>query len=457
MKKNSKLIKTILLLITLPLFILAVKKVIEIRKGAAGIPANITIDTTLPQGEVPSSLWQNFSQGGEEPVDMIQPIVDQVRLLQPQLIRIDHLFDYYNVYQSPGNFNFSQLDQAVDSILRTGAKPMLSLSYTPASMTKNGQNAGEPQDWNNWYQLIRATARRYSVEKNISGIYYEVWNEPDLFGGWHYAKSPSYSTLYLQTARAVVEGAAGSSFKIGGPAITAFYPAWIKSLFATVANNHLRLDFISWHRYSKNIQDYENDFNNLNIILSGYPDYFDIERLVTEIGPNSEPDVWYDNQMSGIHLISLVSQLYGKFHRFFTFELIDGPTSRAPEKSTGWGLITHSTQGLRVKPRYYAVQFLNQLKGYLLPLDGNGSWVTALAGINGNTVQTLLVNYDPRATHSENTPVTFTGIQPGTYQLKTTKYLGSTATRTIQISSFRYTQNFYLAPNTAILLELSPM
>ena len=281
MKKKSKLFKTILLLITLPLFILAVKKVIEIRKGAAGFPANITINTSSLQGKVPSSLWQNFSQGGEEAADMIAPIVDKVRTLQPELIRIDHLFDYYNVYQGPNNYDFSRLDSAIDSILRTGARPMLSLFYTPASMTKNNQNATEPQDWNNWYQLVKATARRYSVDKNISGIYYEVWNEPDLFGGWHYAKSPSYSTLYLQTAKAVAEGASNSFYKIGGPAITAFYPAWIKSLFATVTSNRLRLDFISWHRYSKNIQDYEKDFDNLNQILSNYPAYFDIERLVT--------------------------------------------------------------------------------------------------------------------------------------------------------------------------------
>lgn len=455
-KRPSRLSQTILLLIIFPLLVVAVKKILDTRKGAAGLPADIIVDVTSPQTKVPSSLWRNFSQGGEEPRDMIAPVINQVANLQPELIRIDHLFDYYQVYQSPGVYNFSQLDQVINSVLQTGALPMLSLSYTPASMTKNNQNAGEPANWNDWYQLVRATAHRYSVEKNISSIYYEVWNEPDLFGGWHYAKSPSYTTLYIQTAKAIVDGAARSNYKIGGPATTGFYSSWIKSLFATASQNHLPLDFISWHRYSKNPADYEKDFDSLNKILGSYPNYFNIERVITEIGPNSEPDSWYDNHLSGIHLISLASQLSGKIHRLFTFELVDGPTSRSPEKSSGWGLITHHTNGSQIKPRYQAIQFLNQLQGQSLPVQGNGSWVTALATANSGSFQVLLVNYDPKNIHPETVPVTFKGIKPGTYQLKTTRFLGNTSTKTIETLSYRWYETIYLDPNSAALLELTP-
>lgn len=455
MKKSSK--STIVLLLLLPILLFAVKTVIDIRKGAAGIPAKIEVDTQTPQGKIPSSLWQNISQGGEEPSDMVAPVIYQTKSLHPQLIRVDHLFDYYQVYNGPGNYNFEKLDQVVNSILATGAKPMLSISYTTASMAKNGQNAGEPSDWNQWYQLVKTTAKRYSQEKNISGIYYEVWNEPDLFGGWHYAKNPNYSTLYIQTARAIVDGAGNTDFKVGGPAITAYYENWIKSIFKTASANRLRLDFISWHKYSKDISDYEKDFNNLNKIISNYPQYFNIERIITEIGPNSELDVWYDNKISGIHLISLSTKLAGKIHRLFTFELVDGPTSRSKE-STGWGIITHHTNGSKPKPRYYALQFLNQLQGQRLSSMGDGSWVSSLSAKNGSVISTLLVNYDSKNLHTETVPVTFRALTPGNhYQLTTSTYMGRETSKNITIPSFNYTENVYMEPNSAIILKLTPL
>jgi hypothetical protein len=455
--KKSSIKTLILLLIFLPIVIFAVTKIVELRKGAAGTYANISIDTKSLQGQVPVTLWQNFSQGGEEPRDMIGPVISQTRLLKPKLIRIDHLFDYFNVYQGNNNYNFTELDKAVNSVLATGAKPMLSISYTTASMSKDGQNAGEPKDWNEWYGLVKATARHYSVEKNISGIYYEVWNEPDLFGGWKYNKSPNYSTLYIQTARGIIDGAGGSIYKIGGPAITAYYSNWIKSLFKTAADNHVRLDFISWHKYSKNMEDYENDFNNLNQILSNYPQYFNIERLITEVGPNPEPDVWYDNNLSGVHLISLATHMYGKIHRLFSFEVVDGPTSRS-EKSPGWGMITHPSKGAKPKPRYFAIQFLNKLQGQLLSSTGDGSWVTSMSAKNGNTIQSLVVNYDSRSAHSETFPITFKNLDPGKYEMRTTYYMGNTNNKIITIdqNSNSYSQSFYLDPNTSALIELTP-
>jgi xylan 1,4-beta-xylosidase len=319
---------------------------------------------------------------------------------------------------------------------------MLSLSYTPDSK--------EPSDWNQWSNLITATAHRYSIEKNISGIYYEVWNEPDLFGGWHYNKDPNYSTLYIKTSRAVAKGATPSLYKVGGPAVTAYYSNWIKSLFKTASQNNLPLDFISWHKYSVNISDYLKDFDNLNQILSDYPQYFNIERLITEVGPNSDPDPSYDNAQSGIHLISLSTQLYGKIHRIFSFEAIDGPSPRS-EKSTGWGILTHDQ---KPKPRYYALQFLNRLQGQQLSSSGDGSWVTSLSSKNSFIIQTLVVNYDPKNSHVETVPITFQGLTPGHYQLKTSKYMGNTTTKSFTISSSSYTENLYLEPNTAYFLEL---
>lgn len=456
MNQKIKIIPIILLLSLLPFLLFAIQKIAEIRKKAAPIPANIIINTTNPQGPLNSNLWQNFSQGGEEAKDMIGPVATQIKTLSPKLIRIDHIFDYYDVYQSPGQYNFSKLDQVINSIISTEATPMLSLSYTPSSMAKNNQNASEPNNWDDWYQLVKTTAKRYSVDKKINNIYYEVWNEPDLFGGWHYSKNPSYTALYIQTTRAVTQGINNQAiYKIGGPATTAFYDNWVKSLFKTAKENNLRLDFISWHKYSKNISDFLIDFDKLNNILSDYPDYFGIERIITEIGPNSEPDNWYDNNLSAIHLLSLTTQLSGKIHKFFTFEIVDGPTSKSKD-SSGWGLLTHPDKGQIPKPRFFAIQFLNRLQGQIVSSTGDGNFVTSLSTRNHNTIQTLIVNYDPDNIHHETFPITYKNLQPGKYELKYNYFPKSSLTKTIIITGDSYSQQFYLEPNTSQIIELTP-
>jgi len=434
----------LLLLLLLPFLILGAKTILDIRRGAAVIPANITIDTSQPQGNISQKLWQNLAQGGEESKDMIGPVAPLVKKLQPQLIRIDHLFDYFQVDQGD-KFDFSRLDSAVDSIVSTGAKPMLSLSYTP--------DAKEPQDWNRWYQLVKATAHRYSVEKRISGIYYEVWNEPDLFGGWRYNKSPNYLTLYQKTAQGVRDGATGSVYHVGGPATTGYYQNWIKALFKFATDRQLPLDFISWHRYSKNIDDYLKDFESLNEILADYPQFFNIERLITEVGPNPEPDTWYDNSLSGVHLLSLITQTSGKIHRLFSFEVIDGPNPRATN-SSGWGLLTHTNAGAKAKPRYHAITFANLLSGQRLTSNGDGTFVTSLSAKNSTGIFSLIVNYDPKGQHHETVPVTFSHLNTATYTLKTHRYLGKTTNKVITPTNGTYTENVYLEPNTAIILEL---
>jgi len=445
MKFNfKKVFVAILIIITLPLAVISINKVLDLRKGASAIPANIFIDTQSPQGLVTSSLWRNLSQGGEEPKDMIGPVIPQLTKIKPELIRIDHIFDFYKIDQGNNNYDFSGLDKAVDSILATGAKPMLSLSYTPDSKA--------PADWNQWNNLVTATARHYSVDKKISGIYYEVWNEPDLFGGWHYGKDPNYTTLYVNSSRAVVAGAGTTNYKIGGPAITAYYNNCIKSLLKTASSQNLRLDFISWHKYTKSLDEFDKDFNDLNTIISDYPKFFNIERIISETGPNSDPDIWYDSPASGIHLISVATRMSGKIHRLFTFEPVDGPTARS-DKSTGWGIIKHDGT---VKPRYQALEFLNKLSGTRLSTEGNGSWVTSLASKNNSTIQILLVNYDPNSTHAETFPLTLQNLPIGKYQQTITKYLGNTSTKTIDTNG-DYQQLIYLDPNTAQLIEITPV
>ncbi|MCD6225741.1 hypothetical protein J7J95_01515 [bacterium] len=451
----KKLFVVLVSLVSLAVIVVSIKGIYDWKKKAWGKPANIIVDASLPQKEINPQLWQNFAQGGEEPKDMLAPILAKIRPLHPQVIRIDHIFDFYNVYQGPGQYNFSQLDKVVFTILKTGARPMFSLSYIPVSLARNGQTTSPPQNWQEWENLITATVKHYSGKDglNINNVYYEVFNEPDLFGNWHYAKDPNYLTLYYHTAKGAMKATNTNPFKIGGPATTGFYPNWIKALLRFCHQNRLPLDFLSWHRYSPHLPDYDADFEKLNSILTSFPEYQNVERLITEFGPGPQRSSWYASKVSAAHTIAVTAHLLGKVHRVFAFELKDGPSLNTHQ----WGIITHENNGQKPKPRWYAYLFLNKLRGKRLPLEGNGSWVSGLALKEGKTIKILLVNFDPSQKHQEYVPVRIKNMAQGRWQLSF-DYLFQKDYQLIREnhSTTLFFQT-YLPPNEAVIISLKPL
>ena len=133
--KTTTIVSFIALIIFLPLLLLAVYRTGTLVSRATGTPATIVVNAkaVLPQ-QVRTDFYHAFAQGGEEANDMLAPVVNQVRLLKPKLIRLDHIYDHYDVVGRQGGaltFDFGKLDIAVNTILATGAKPVLALSYIP--------------------------------------------------------------------------------------------------------------------------------------------------------------------------------------------------------------------------------------------------------------------------------------------------------------------------------------
>src|SRR3989339_685821 len=133
---------------------------------AAAIKANIVIDVTKTSGPFPDR-WKALAQGGEEAgVRMFGNVVPQISELYPRFIRLDHIYDFYNVVSrdSTGNlsFDFSKLDDTVCDIYHTGAKPFFSLGYMPPVIAKDGSLIGRPNDWNEWSLLVQKTIEHYS-------------------------------------------------------------------------------------------------------------------------------------------------------------------------------------------------------------------------------------------------------------------------------------------------------
>ena len=67
-------------------------------------------------------------------------------------------------------------------------------------LAPNGDITGTPTDWGAYQLVIQKTVEHLSKDRGIDNVMYEVWNEPDLFGGWKTYGPKNYLTLYSYAA-----------------------------------------------------------------------------------------------------------------------------------------------------------------------------------------------------------------------------------------------------------------
>lgn len=455
-RQFKSLLPLLFILLVLPILLVIIPQAVQYLGRAGGVPANITVSSAVI-GPLPTP-WRNLAQGGEETNDMLADVIPQVRALAPQYIRLDHLYDGYNVVSRSGDqlvYDWSRLDAAVDSILATGAKPFLSLSYMPPAISR-GDIVDYPNSWTDWEAVVQATVEHFSGvnQKNISNVYYEVWNEPDLFGAYKTYGDKNYLTLYLHSARGAARARGVRAFKLGGPATTALYKNWLDTFLDFTVNNNLRLDFYSWHRYSTRLDQYEEDVAAINSWLDAHPEKADLELIISEWGHNPENDPGYDGRFSAIQTMAVSRALMARVNRAFVFEIKDGPGET--QYWGRWGLLTHQKFGTPIaKPRYSALTFLNRLGPERLSLSGEGTWVRGIAAQKDNTIQALIVNYDPSGKHQEAVPITFTDLPAQNFTYSRTDFLGSTRTLNVATTSAAWQTTEFFTPNSAALLELT--
>lgn len=456
--QNIRLILPLLLLLLLPIVYFAANTVQQLLTQASGTKANIEVDTTHTLEPIKTS-WMSFSQGGEEPKDMIAPVVSDIKPLNPRYIRIDHLYDHHPVVsRSSGgslSFNFARIDAIVDSILATGAKPFFALSYMPQAIA-SGDITSIPRDWNEWALVVQKTIERYSGQSgyNLTDVYYEVWNEPDLFGGWKYAGPKNYLTLYTYAAQGAQNAQNTNSFKLGGPATTQLYKNWIVAIADHVTKNKLRFDFFSWHRYTTDPTHYGRDVAEVTSWLFPYPTLVTLPRVISEWGFDSDINPGYDGNLGAAHSVATVRQALNGYDQLFAFEVVDGPDPAGKKFWGRWGLITHPTMGKQKKPRYAAFSMLSELKGTRLYLKGEGTWVTGVATREDQTFQLLLSNYDLQGRNSETVPVRIAPLRNGSYMLTTTRLSQKPITTTIEVSEEQLQTEIIMTPNEVVLLNL---
>jgi len=453
-----KILGLIVLLVGLAISLDLGSKVSRLFSEATGKKAEIVVEADKEIGPVPR-LWNNFSQGGESHDGMLTAAIKPMQALSPGYVRLDHIYDFYDVVKKEDGrlkFNWTKLDREVEAILKMGAKPFLALSYMPPAL--GSDVTGKPDSWDQWQEVVKTTIEHYSGKnnKNIDKVYYEVWNEPDLFGSWKTAGDKNYLEMYRQTAMAANKAANVQSFKLGGPATTGMYRNWIEAMFKMVNEENLRFDFVSWHRYSLSSEQYKKDVEELSSLLETYPRLALKEKIVSEWGLDAENNPGYDDNLGAAHTLASVLEMIGSVSKAFSFEIKDG---LSPENKTFWGrfgMISHEDTGLVLKPRYQAYRWLNGLGETRLYLSGEGSWVKAVAAKKADELQIFLVNYDPANSHQEAVPVVIKNLRSGSYEVIKENFNGQTQKTRVKINSGTWAGQVIMPANEMVKLTVRP-
>ncbi|OGD00531.1 hypothetical protein A2701_01590 [Candidatus Amesbacteria bacterium RIFCSPHIGHO2_01_FULL_47_34] len=442
MKNREQVISfmgVIVLALVLPGILKLANGVVRYLVGAEGRLSAIAIETDHPLGPLPA-VWRGLAQGGEDLPTFLNGNEQKVAELKPQYIRIDHILDQFGVVNRNSSgltFDWSQLDRVVRQIISTKATPFFSLSYMPAAIS-SGDTVAPPKDWKEWSLVVQKTIEHFSGEMGLSDVYYEVWNEPDLFGEWKMSGKKDYRTLYLYSVRGAEQAAGVKPFKIGGPATTGLYKSWVDNFFPFILKNNLRMDFYSWHRYDADINKYTADVEDVDRWIEGHPYFSNVEKIVSELGPDNEKGGANDTMVGAAHLAAVSRELMFKVKYGMSFAV-----------TGSWGILD--------KPRSEALKVLSRLGSDRLAVTGEGTWVRAIGALDGDTYQVLLVNYDPKGAHSEIVPVSFINLKQGNFILKRTVMGASTVSSAAATSEAILQREIPMAPNSIVLLELEPV
>ena len=333
-----------------------------------------------------------LGQGGLSEEPMWDSRVSEIRALRPKIIRL-FIQEYFNLLPARGQYDFSRLDRSVDTILRTGAKPLMSINFKPRVLyPKIDQDIVEPNDWGEWERLIFAMVKHY--KQRGAGIqYWEVGNEPDIGedGGCPLRFKPeNYVTYYKRTVEAILK--ADPQAKVGGPALANWKSPILPALLEFTAKGNAPLHFVSWHIYSSNPEAIRGTIDGVKKLLAAHPS-LRVETMLNEWnlalmkpGPENliiQPAYLLETIWNMIEAGLDYSCYYhirdyhvepATFEKFFSkhgVAFMAGWWNRMPQYH---GLFDFQNE---VRPAYFAFKLLSRVTGQRLKVQAEG--VRALA------------------------------------------------------------------------------
>jgi xylan 1,4-beta-xylosidase len=326
-----------------------------------------------------------LGQGGLSEEPMWADRVTEIRALRPRLIRL-FIQEYFELLPAPGRFHFETLDRSVETILKTGAKPLMCLCLKPRVLFPTiNQDIVEPNDYEAWDALIFEVVKHYK-ERNSGIHYWEVANEPDIGedGGCPYRFKPdSYVRYYQHTAAAILR--ADPEARVGGPALASPRSPLLRALLQSCQSNAVPLHFVSWHIYSSEPKAIRGTIDYVKALLKEYPalkpetflDEWNMDLTNPPLDPRFQPcyiaEVLWQMKEAGLDYSCYyhIRDWYVSFDRFAPFMSQRGTAfmarwwNRMPQFD---GLFDYQNQ---IRPSYFAFKLLSRVAGERLRLTSD--------------------------------------------------------------------------------------
>ena len=351
--------------------------------------------------------------------------------LRPRLVRT-FIQEYFNVYPEPGVYDWSLLDPYMDSLAASGGKVVACICIKPPVLYPQiDQRIIMPNDISQWQDLIEAMVRRYSIEKNIV-THWEIANESDIGenGGCPYhTKTPAeYNAYYRITAEAILR--VDPSLKIGGLGLADAYSPLMEGLLKYCAENDLRLDFVSWHRYTNSPSDLVACIRHCKALLAKYYGDNPPEMLITELSKSFDETALeesaFDPTRAAIMAALIFAMLDEGVDYSFYYHIWDQTFVADHFRPffadlsimlIHWNEIPHrfGMFGVcgEVRPVYFAYKMIEMLGDQTLTADSNQPDILVKSATDGNAVNTMLVNHNTRNSRDMVSVLRYSELKPG--------------------------------------------
>lgn len=186
-----------------------------------------------------------------------------------EYMRVHYMLDLVTA-SSPGKYDFSRLDAALDVMLEHRIRPFLELMGNPSYIYTDFNDVKQAHHWRDFMSEMAERYRaRYGAEE-FRQWYFETWNEPDIW--WKLGGETGFNNYYDACSEALK--AVDPKLRLGGPGVARRIPPIFKSFLAHcdtgtnlfTGETGVRLDFISVHE--KGAKKHAEDLtpNSLSII-----------------------------------------------------------------------------------------------------------------------------------------------------------------------------------------------
>lgn len=371
-------------------------------------PVELFIDTSKAEGEIDLTRYA-LGQGGLSDKPMFDAHVEQIAQLHPQTIRV-FVQEFFDLYPERGRYHWDKLDTFIETILATGAKPILSLCFKPKVLfPKIDQWIVHPNDYNEWEELIFQMVKHCNEEKKYGIEYWEVSNEPDIGedGGCPFRfNQEDYVVFYKRTAAAIRR--ADPKAKVGGPALAWYGSNISDALIELCGTTDTPLDFFAWHVYNSDPNYFRKTIRETKAKLAKYPKLKDCELHIDEwnmtldtpdLNPAFQPAFILETTRA-FHEEGVSRSAYYHIRDYY----VDAAKFENFMSKQGTAFMAHwwnvmpqycglwDNQGT-VRPAYYAFKLLSEIRGKNIPVQGTTSDIHSFAAQGSQGLNVLLWNF----------------------------------------------------------------